>query len=111
MRARRNSCRQARRRLCAGADGSRRHGLHAAQSALRHLPVHGDCQAQATGLAEELPRRAPKADKPTRRGLAFVLSRKDGAVLLRKRRPRVAGGMDEVPSSDWREASSRWPRR
>src|SRR5476649_2009451 len=67
-------------------------------------PFVGDCQAQAKGLTEELPRRAPKALKPTRRGLAFVLSRKDGAVLLRKRPPKgLLGGMDEVPSSDWRE--------
>ena len=54
--------------------------------------------------AEDLPRRAPKALKPTRRGLAFVLSRKDGAILLRKRPPKgLLGGMDEVPSSPWRE--------
>jgi len=67
-------------------------------------PFVGDCQAQARGLTEELPRRAPKALKPTRRGLAFVLSRKDGAVLLRKRPTKgLLGGMDEVPSSDWRE--------
>ena len=43
-------------------------------------------------------------DKPTRRGLAFVLSRKDGAILLRKRPAKgLLGGMDEVPSSPWRE--------
>ena len=39
-----------------------------------------------------------------RRGLAFVLMRKDGAVLLRKRPLKgLLGGMDEVPSSPWRE--------
>src|SRR5260370_4519560 len=55
-------------------------------------------------MAEELPRRAPKADKPTRRGLAFVLARKEGAILLRKRPAKgLLGGMDEVPSSPWRE--------
>lgn len=71
-------------------------------------PFVGDCQAQARGLTEELPRRAPKALKPTRRGLAFVLSRKDGAVLLRKRPPKgLLGGMDEVPSSDWNEGDWR----
>src|SRR5438270_261807 len=60
--------------------------------------------ARALGLAEELPRRAPKADKPTRRGVAFVQMRKDGAVLLRKRPAKgLLGGMDEVPSSAWRE--------
>ncbi|WP_332055009.1 A/G-specific adenine glycosylase [Reyranella sp.] len=69
-------------------------------------PLMADCQARKRGNAEELPRRAPKADKPTRRGVAFVLSRKDGAVLLRKRPARgLLGGMDEVPSSDWREGA------
>jgi A/G-specific adenine glycosylase len=67
-------------------------------------PLMLGCKARAQGLAEELPRRLPKADKPTRRGLAFVLMRKDGAVLLRKRPPKgLLGGMDEVPSSAWRE--------
>ncbi|WIM12006.1 A/G-specific adenine glycosylase [Enhydrobacter sp.] len=67
-------------------------------------PLMTGCEARKRGIAEELPRRAAKALKPTRRGLAFVLTRKDGAVLLRKRPPRgLLGGMDEVPSSDWRE--------
>jgi A/G-specific adenine glycosylase len=67
-------------------------------------PLMKSCRALKLGIAEELPRRAPKADKPTRRGLAFVLARKDGAILLRKRPPKgLLGGMDEVPSSPWRE--------
>jgi A/G-specific adenine glycosylase len=67
-------------------------------------PLMTNCLARKRSIAEELPRRAPKADKPTRRGLAFVLARKDGAILLRKRPPNgLLGGMDEVPSSPWRE--------
>jgi A/G-specific adenine glycosylase len=67
-------------------------------------PLMTNCLARKRGIAEELPRRAPKADKPTRRGLAFVLARKDGAILLRKRPAKgLLGGMDEVPSSPWRE--------
>ena len=67
-------------------------------------PLMANCKARKLGLAEDLPRRAPKALKPTRRGLAFVLARKDGAILLRKRPPKgLLGGMDEVPSSPWRE--------
>jgi A/G-specific adenine glycosylase len=67
-------------------------------------PLMAGCKARKLGLAEELPRRAPKREKPTRRGLAFVLSRKDGAILLRKRPAKgLLGGMDEVPSSPWRE--------
>jgi len=67
-------------------------------------PVMAACRARKLGLAEDLPRRAPKAPKPTRRGLAFVLARKDGAILLRKRPAKgLLAGMDEVPSSPWRE--------
>jgi A/G-specific adenine glycosylase len=67
-------------------------------------PLARNCRALKLGIAETLPRRAPKALKPTRRGLAFVLARKDGAVLLRKRPTKgLLGGMDEVPSSPWRE--------
>src|SRR6266851_5843174 len=67
-------------------------------------PLMTTCRARKLGIAEELPRRTPKAEKPTRRGLAFVLARKDGAILLRKRPTNgLLGGMDEVPSSPWRE--------
>jgi A/G-specific adenine glycosylase len=67
-------------------------------------PLSDICRARRLKIAEELPRRSPTAEKPTRRGLAFVLTRQDGAILLRKRPPRgLLGGMDEVPSSEWRE--------
>jgi A/G-specific adenine glycosylase len=67
-------------------------------------PLMEGCKARKQGIAEELPARAPKAQKPTRRGLAFVLANRDGAVLLRKRPSKgLLGGMDEVPSSPWRE--------
>jgi A/G-specific adenine glycosylase len=67
-------------------------------------PLMMPCKARKLGTAEDLPRRMPKAVKPTRRGLAFVLARKDGAILLRKRPAKgLLGGMDEVPSSPWRE--------
>jgi len=67
-------------------------------------PLMSSCRARKLGLAEDLPRRSPKAERPTRRGLAFVLARRDGAILLRKRPAKgLLGGMDEVPSSAWRE--------
>ena len=67
-------------------------------------PLMKTCRARKEGISEELPARAPKAEKPTRRGLAFVLANRDGAILLRKRPAKgLLGGMDEVPSSPWRE--------
>jgi len=60
------------------------------------------CAARAQGIALELPARAPKPERPTRRGVAFWAVRSDGAVLLLKRPTRgLLGGMMEVPSSDW----------
>ncbi|NWG47060.1 MAG: A/G-specific adenine glycosylase [Alphaproteobacteria bacterium] len=65
-------------------------------------PVGSQCVAAARGIADRLPARAPKADKPTRRALAFLCLRSDGALLLRRRPPRgLLGGMLEVPSSPW----------
>lgn len=65
-------------------------------------PWAGACAGQ--DIAETLPRKRPKAEKPTRRGVAFWLVRDDGAVLLRRRPENgLLGGMMEVPSSDWGE--------
>jgi A/G-specific adenine glycosylase len=69
-------------------------------------PLAQVCRGLAEGTAAALPRRAPKAPRPTRRGVAFWAINSDGAVLLR-RRPEsgLLGGMMEVPSTPWREDS------
>jgi A/G-specific adenine glycosylase len=61
------------------------------------------CLARQKGIAEMLPARREKAERPVRRGVAFWAVRRDGAVLLR-RRPEsgLLGGMMEVPSTEWR---------
>jgi A/G-specific adenine glycosylase len=65
-------------------------------------PVNDRCRALKQGDPELLPVKAAKAERPLRRGAAFVAVRGDGAVLLRKRPPRgLLGGMAEVPTSDW----------
>uniref|UniRef100_UPI003BA9F696 A/G-specific adenine glycosylase n=1 Tax=Stappia sp. TaxID=1870903 RepID=UPI003BA9F696 len=62
------------------------------------------CAGRAAGIAETLPRKAPKKAKPTRHGMAFVVERADGAVLLRRRPPKgLLGGMSEPPVSAWGE--------
>ncbi len=67
-------------------------------------PWRDDCDALHLGIAETLPAKTPKPDKPTRRGIAFWLLRKDGAVLIRRRPDQgLLGGMMEVPSTPWRE--------
>ena len=66
-------------------------------------PLRRKCLASARGIAAELPRRAPKAVRPVRHGVAFWLTRRDGAALFRKRADTgLLGGMTEVPSTPWR---------
>jgi A/G-specific adenine glycosylase len=68
-------------------------------------PVRPGCRGLAEGVAEVLPYREEKRERPTRRGTAFVALRSDGAVLLRKRPLKgLLGGMLETPSSPWEEA-------
>jgi A/G-specific adenine glycosylase len=58
------------------------------------------------GIAEDLPAQADKPARPLRHGIAFWLIRADGAVLLRRRPEHgLLGGMIELPSTAWREAS------
>jgi A/G-specific adenine glycosylase len=65
-------------------------------------PWRSNCAAQAAGVPELYPRKAAKAARPTRQGVAFLVVRDDGAVLVRSRPPRgLLGGMSEVPSTPW----------
>ncbi len=65
-------------------------------------PWADDCIAHAKGIAAELPVKAKKAKRPTRYGAAFVVTRPDGAVLLRRRADKgLLGGMMEFPGTAW----------
>jgi A/G-specific adenine glycosylase len=67
-------------------------------------PLADICAARRQGIVEQLPMRAPKTKRPTRRGIAFWITDNKGRVLLRRRPPSgLLGGMMEVPSSPWRE--------
>ncbi|MBM3509674.1 MAG: A/G-specific adenine glycosylase [Alphaproteobacteria bacterium] len=71
--------------------------------ACERCPWRRACRAHASGIAAGLPRRIAKTVGAMRYGVAFVLTRADGAVLLRRRPPRgLLGGMMEVPSTPWR---------
>ena len=68
-------------------------------------PWRSCCSAVASGLAEDLPLRREKPERPLRHGVAFWLTRPDGAVLLRRRPEKgLLGGMTEIPSTSWRAA-------
>ena len=65
-------------------------------------PLQQDCAAHAHGLEEVLPLKRQRAGRPVRRGVAFVVLREDGKVLLRQRAEAgLLGGMLEVPSTPW----------
>lgn len=70
-------------------------------------PIQIHCTAFADGIAETLPRRAQKAERPVRRGAAFVAIGDDGTILLRQRHDTgLLARMLEVPGSDWSEAET-----
>ncbi len=65
-------------------------------------PLQQDCAGRDRGIEATLPRRAERAERPSRTGVAFVALREDGHVLLRRRPDRgLLGGMLEVPSTAW----------
>jgi A/G-specific adenine glycosylase len=66
-------------------------------------PFSPACLAHGAGAEEAYPVRGEKAERPMRRGAAFVAVRGDGAVLLRQRPDDgLLGGMSEVPGTAWR---------
>jgi A/G-specific adenine glycosylase len=66
-------------------------------------PICAQCRARALGIAETLPRKIPKPEKPTRSGLVWILQRpNDGAFLLERRADKgLLGGMLAFPSTAW----------
>lgn len=67
-------------------------------------PVIELCRARAEGIAADLPRKAPKAAKPTRLGIVYLARRRDGAVLLETRPDKgLLGGMMGWPGTHWAE--------
>jgi A/G-specific adenine glycosylase len=68
-------------------------------------PISAHCAAFAGGDPASFPRKAQKAERPRRHGVAYVLSR-GGEVALVRRPPRgLLGGMLALPTSDWRPAA------
>lgn len=75
------------------------------QPQCERCPWQKHCAGHQAGIAETLPRRAPKVKRPLRQGVAFLLTRADGAILFRKRPSEgLLGGLHELPSSEWRPA-------
>ncbi|WP_237216552.1 A/G-specific adenine glycosylase [Falsiroseomonas oryziterrae] len=72
-------------------------------------PWHECCAARRQGIQETLPRKAPKAARPTRHGVHFLVEDGAGRILVRRRPERgLLGGMLEVPGTPWRDDT--WAR-
>jgi A/G-specific adenine glycosylase len=66
-------------------------------------PWTQDCRGFALGLAQSLPRKATKPERPLKRGAAFVARNREGAILLVKRPEEgLLGGMLQPPLGPWR---------
>ncbi|MFD2172832.1 A/G-specific adenine glycosylase [Rhodobacter lacus] len=69
-------------------------------------PVAAFCAARPLGIAAELPRKVPKAEKPTRFGCIYVAVDPAGAVLLERRPEKgLLGGMLGFPGTPWAETT------
>ena len=67
-------------------------------------PWRPACKGHAMGIADTLPRKAPKVAKPIRHGIAWVTMDQTGQIAT-ERRPEsgLLGGMLAVPSTAWAE--------
>ena len=72
-------------------------------------PWIDDCQARKLGIQETLPVKAPKMVRPLRRGAAFVVTDRSGAVLLVKRPEK--GFWPPCWSRHWDHGAGNFPQK
>ena len=73
-------------------------------------PWSAPCEARAQGISADLPRKVPKAAKPTRHGTVWIARTTDGAWLLERRPDRgLLGGMLGWPTTDWSDTPAGEP--
>jgi A/G-specific adenine glycosylase len=67
-----------------------------------HCPLRAFCRARELGIQETLPRKAPKAVRPLKRGAAFVAVDSKGAIYLERRPEKgLLGAMLQPPLGAW----------
>lgn len=73
-------------------------------------PWRAGCVGHARGIEAELPRKAPKAERPVRYGAHFLLMDGRRRILVRRRPEQgLLGGTIELPGTVWRD--SVWTER
>ena len=70
--------------------------------ACKNCPWSKGCKARRLGIQEQLPVKAPRIERPLKRGAAFVARDRTGAVLLVKRPDKgLLASMLEPPLGPW----------
>lgn len=64
-------------------------------------PWMASCEARRQGIAAELPRKEPKAEKPIREGRVWLLKSSKGWLLERRGPKGLLGGMTGLPGDGW----------
>ncbi|MEN8874336.1 MAG: A/G-specific adenine glycosylase [Pacificibacter sp.] len=73
-------------------------------------PWSAPCLARKNGTAADLPKKVPKAIKPTRKGFAYVAQTPSGAWVMERRPDKgLLGGMLGWPGSPWEETAQEAP--
>src|SRR5690606_37310514 len=73
-----------------------------ARPACLACPWRPACRAHALGIADALPRRAPKTARPVRHGIAWIAIDAEERVLTERRADDgLLGGMLAVPGTGW----------
>jgi A/G-specific adenine glycosylase len=72
--------------------------------ACANCPWTDECRSRKSGIQEQLPVKAPRIARPLKRGAAFVVRDRTGAVLLVKRPDKgLLASMLEPPLGPWAE--------
>ncbi|MET0294045.1 MAG: A/G-specific adenine glycosylase [Phenylobacterium sp.] len=66
-------------------------------------PLAEACAARLSDVPETFPRRAAKAARPHRHGVAYLLTRGPDVALVRRPPKGLLGGMLALPTSEWRD--------
>jgi A/G-specific adenine glycosylase len=79
------------------------------QPACAICPLMAMCHARADGDPERYPVKPVAKDRPVRSGSAFVLTRRDSVLLVRREPKGLLGGMLMPPSGAWTQSRAADP--
>jgi A/G-specific adenine glycosylase len=75
-------------------------------------PVADDCTGRRQGIADLLPTRRPRSERPAKRVTVLVVQNASGETLLERRPPSgIWGGLLSFPELDCDEDAEQWCRR